>query len=56
MPVASYFGADVRVAWRPWEKLEISVVGQNLLASRRMEFPGGTEVERSVYGKVAAWF
>ena len=56
MPVAAYVGADVRIAWRAGAQVEISVVGQNLLASRRMEFIGGTEVERSVYGKVAVWF
>jgi hypothetical protein len=56
MPVAGYVGADVRIAWRAGAQVEISVVGRDLLASRRMEFFGGTEVGRSVYGKVAARF
>lgn len=58
--VPSYVGVDVRVAWRPKENLELSVVGQNLLEPSHPEFvpssPAPREIERSVYGKVAWWF
>lgn len=49
----AYAGLDVRAAWRGFEPLEISVVGQNLLKKHHREFPGGTQVERGVYAKLA---
>lgn len=52
----SYVTADARIAWKGWKHLEISVVGQNLLQSHHLEFPGGTQVERSIYAKLNAWF
>ncbi len=55
--VPSYFEMDVRAAWHANERLELSVAGQNLLHNHHPEygFPGPTrtEIERSVYGKVA---
>jgi iron complex outermembrane receptor protein len=54
-----YEEVDVRLAWDGWRQLELSIVGQNLLNSRHIEFGGpGTrgEIERSVYGKVAWGF
>jgi iron complex outermembrane recepter protein len=56
VPVSSYFGLDARIAWQASQQIEVSLVGQNLIDAHRLEFPGGTEVERSVYGKVAARF
>jgi len=56
--IDSYFTFDVRLAWRPTENLELSVVGQNLWDNQHPEFRAGlvavqrTEVERSVYGKI----
>jgi iron complex outermembrane receptor protein len=55
--VADYVTLDVRLAWKPIPSLELSLVGQNLLESRHLEyipeaFPFPTEVERGVYGKV----
>lgn len=54
--VPSYVGLDVRLAWAPTPVLELSVVGQNLLKGRHLEFqpssPSPREVERRVYGKV----
>jgi iron complex outermembrane receptor protein len=54
--VPSYFELDVRVGWHPTEKLEISVVAQNLLHDHHPEygFPSASreEISRSVYGKV----
>jgi iron complex outermembrane receptor protein len=55
----NYSELDVRVAWRGWEQLELSVVGQNLLHDHHVEF--GTpeargEIERGVYAKLAWGF
>jgi iron complex outermembrane receptor protein len=48
---------DSRIAWRPGESIELSIVGQNLLRPRRLEFGDsyaviGTQTPRSVYGKI----
>jgi iron complex outermembrane receptor protein len=55
--VPDYLELDVRLGWRPTDKLELSVAGQNLLHDRHPEYglagPTRTEIERSVYGKVA---
>lgn len=55
--VSSYITADVHVSFRPTDRLELSVVGQNLLDNQhpehRVEPVAVTaEVPRSVYGKV----
>ena len=56
--VPSYFELDVRLGWHPTKRLELSIVGQNLLHNHHPEygFPSSTreEIERSVYGK-ATW-
>jgi len=54
--VDSYLTLDARLAWKARENLELSVVGQNLLDSNRLEFDPElttlpTEVERGLYGK-----
>jgi iron complex outermembrane receptor protein len=54
--VPRYLGLDARLAWRATEQIELSVVGQNLIDNHKLEFPGGTEVERSFFGKVAGRF
>jgi iron complex outermembrane recepter protein len=54
--VDAYASLDARAAWRPTARLEIALVGQNLLDARHAEF-GGTaaaEIERSAYGE-ASW-
>jgi iron complex outermembrane receptor protein len=55
--VPSYFEMDTRVAWRARERLELSIVGQNLLHGHHTEYgapdPTRGEIQRSVYGKVA---
>ncbi|MGZ4975283.1 MAG: hypothetical protein ACXWDN_21175, partial [Limisphaerales bacterium] len=55
--VPSYAELDARVAWRPIPKLEVSVVGQNLLHDRHVEggFPDSTQeaIIRAVYAKLA---
>jgi iron complex outermembrane recepter protein len=56
--VPGYWELDVRLAWHATKKLELSIVGQNLLHAHHPEygFPGPTrqELQRGVYGK-AAW-
>ncbi|HEX2854626.1 MAG TPA: TonB-dependent receptor [Opitutaceae bacterium] len=55
--VPSYLELDVRVAWRPTPRLELSIAGQNLLHSRHPEFgltgPLREEIKRSVHGKIS---
>jgi iron complex outermembrane receptor protein len=54
--IRRYYNLDVRVGWRPTKRVELALIGQNLLDSHHPEFNGGssglTEVERAVYGKV----
>jgi iron complex outermembrane receptor protein len=57
--IPAYSELDVRVAWRGWKQLEVSVVGQNLLHDHHLEFGAPAargEIERSVYGKIAWGF
>ncbi len=56
----SYVTMDARLSWEPIKDLELSIVGQNLLDNHHPEFTQEifinstpTEVERSVYGKIA---
>jgi hypothetical protein len=51
----AYATVDVRGAWR-WKRLEFSLVGRNLAQSHQREFPGGTEMERAFYAKIAGRF
>ena len=51
--VDAYTSLDARLAYRPYTRLELSVVGQNLLEPRHAEF-SSIEVERSIYVK-ADW-
>lgn len=56
--VGSYVTLDVRLGWNPCEHLEMSLMSQNLLDRRRLEFMpeildiSPTEIERSIYGKI----
>jgi len=58
IPVSSYLTLDARVAWKPWNRVELALVGQNLLQRSHQEFLSqqiatqATQVGRSVYGKV----
>jgi iron complex outermembrane receptor protein len=57
--VDGYTELDVRLGWRASERLEVALVGQNLLHDHHTEF--GTPaargaIERSVYGKVTWQF
>jgi len=55
--VPSYFEMDTRLAWHATDRLELSLVGQNLLHDHHPEYgfpsPTRVEIERSVYGKLA---
>jgi iron complex outermembrane receptor protein len=54
--VPGYVDLDLRLAWSPAERLELSVVGQNLLHGEHAEFipssPSPRKIERGVYGKI----
>lgn len=54
--VSAYTELDLRLGWRVSERLELSLVGQNLLHDQHPEFSTTAvkEVQRSVYGK-ATW-
>ena len=59
--VKDYVTLDARLAWKPHPTLELSIIGQNLLADHHLEFIDEafgfpTETPRSVYGKVALEF
>jgi len=48
---------DTRIGWRYGEALEFSIVGQNLLRPRTLEYGdssavAGTEAQRSIFGKI----
>jgi iron complex outermembrane receptor protein len=53
--VPAYGELDLRLAWQPAAALELSVVGQNLLHRRHVEFGAPAtrhEIQRGVYGRV----
>jgi iron complex outermembrane receptor protein len=54
----AYVTGDVRLAYRPTDKIELSIVGQNLFQDRHVELGAGVtgQVPRGVYGKVAVKF
>lgn len=58
LQVGSYLNLDARLAWQANEELELSLVGQNLLHTQRLEFQQQilntqpATVGRSFYGKV----
>jgi iron complex outermembrane receptor protein len=55
--ILAYPRLDLRLAWKFKERQELSVVGQNLLSPRHLEFPpqngpfNNSLMKRSVYGK-----
>ena len=57
LPVPGHTRVDTRLSWRPFPSWELSVVGQNLLDARHLEFVPlamlrSTEISRSVYGEI----
>jgi iron complex outermembrane recepter protein len=55
--VPSYFELDTRIGWHVSDRLELAVVGQNLLHEHHPEYgfpsPVREEIERSVFGKIS---
>jgi iron complex outermembrane receptor protein len=55
--VPSYFELDTRIGWHLSQRLELSIVGQNLLHDHHPEYgfpsPARVEIQRGVYGKIA---
>lgn len=54
--VAEQGRLDLRLAWVPSPKLELSIVGQNILNKQHQEFAAldlfNTQIPRSVYGRI----
>ena len=60
-PVPAYTRIDTRLGWQIRKSIDLSLVGQNLLTPRHVEFHDAYEVnhtlmERSVFGKVTWHF
>lgn len=59
LAIPSYVATDVRLGWRPHDRFDVSITGQNLFDRRHPEFRPAflntqvTEVEPSVWGKIA---
>jgi len=56
--IKDYVSLDIRLAWQPVSNLELSLVGQNLLAEKHLEYrqefiTSATEIDRGMYGKLA---
>jgi len=47
-----YMELDIRLAWRPVPRVEVSLTGQNLLHDHHPEFTQVSELQRGGYGKV----
>ncbi len=59
--IKDYVSLDIRLAWQPIKDIELSVVGQNLLADHHLEYTpelvsAPTEIDRGVYGKLSWQF
>jgi iron complex outermembrane receptor protein len=52
--VKKYFNLDLRLGWQATRNLELSLVGQNLLAGHHAEWSGRTKIQRGAYTK-AVW-
>ncbi|MBY0408440.1 MAG: TonB-dependent receptor, partial [Rickettsiales bacterium] len=55
--ISGYIRFDTRLAWKPMENLELSLVAQNIFDDAHTEFTGFTyqqtsQVPRSIYGNV----
>ena len=55
--VPDYLELDARLAWQATPRLEVAIIGRNLLHDRHPEYgfpgPGRTQIERSVHGRLA---
>lgn len=55
--IKDYVSMDIRLAWQAMKDLELSLVGQNLLAEKHLEYrqellTTPTEIDRGMYGKL----
>ena len=41
--IKAYVTLDLRLAWRPYKDIELSLVGQNLLAQKHLEYVAKTK-------------
>ncbi|MGR9114210.1 MAG: TonB-dependent receptor plug domain-containing protein [Gammaproteobacteria bacterium] len=56
--IKDYLTLDIRLAWRPYQNIELSLVGQNLLDQHHLEYRQEnqtlpTEIDRGMYGKLS---
>jgi iron complex outermembrane receptor protein len=54
-----YYELNARIAWRPSDRIELSLTGYNLLHATHIEYASLTdsiEMRRSVFGRVAWHF
>ena len=56
--IKPYVSLDLRLAWRPYKDIELSLVGQNLLALKHLEYVQEnqtmpTAIDRGMYGKIS---
>jgi len=56
--IKAYVTLDLRAAWRPYKGIELSLVGQNLLAQHHLEYVQEiqtlpTAIDRGMYGKIS---
>lgn len=56
--IKGYVSLDLRLAWRPYKDIELSLVGQNLLAKKHLEYVQETQtlptaIDRGMYGKIS---
>jgi iron complex outermembrane recepter protein len=54
--ISGYSELDMHLSWQPSARVDLSIVGQNLLHDHHIEFGNAAtlqEIERSVYGKIA---
>jgi iron complex outermembrane receptor protein len=62
LSVSNHARVDARLSWRPARSWELSVVGQNLVEPRHLEFNDynalyqATQIQRSVFGEIRWWF
>jgi iron complex outermembrane receptor protein len=58
--VPSYVELNARLGWQPTSKIELSIVGENLLHARHPEYgypdPSRVEIQRSVFGRIQCRF
>lgn len=58
IPVPDYLRLDLRMSWKPYDNLEVAIIGQNLLDDMHQEFAGfqyqaASQIPRAFYGNVA---